>query len=64
MAKNKINILVVFYSMTGNVAKLAGAVAEGARNVKDTEVRMRQVEELIPEGKWNEVMKKVKEGIY
>jgi len=25
MAKNKLNILVVFYSMTGNVAKLAKA---------------------------------------
>ncbi len=63
MAKNKLNILVVFYSMTGNVAKLAKAVAEGSRNVKDTEVRIRQVEELIPRDKWNDVMKKVKEEL-
>jgi NAD(P)H dehydrogenase (quinone) len=62
MAK-KINILVVFYSMTGNVAKLAKAVAEGARSVEDTEVRMRQVEELVPEEKWNDLMKKVKEEL-
>lgn len=60
MAKNKLNILVVFYSMTGNVAKLAKAVAEGSRNVTDTEVRIRQVEEIIPKDKWNDVMKKVK----
>jgi NAD(P)H dehydrogenase (quinone) len=63
MAKNKINILVVFYSMTGNVAKLSKAVAEGARSVKDTEVRIRQVEELVPKEKWNDVMKKVKEEL-
>jgi NAD(P)H dehydrogenase (quinone) len=61
MAQNKTRILVVFYSMTGNVAKLAKAVAEGARSVKDTEVRIRHVEELIPKEKWNDVMKKVKE---
>ncbi len=63
MAKNKINILVVFYSMTGNVAKLAKAVTEGAASVKDTEVRMRQVEELIPKERWTDVMKKVKEEL-
>ncbi len=59
----KVNILVVFYSMTGNVAKLAKAVAEGAGSVMGTEVRIRQVEELIPEEKFNEVMKKVKEEL-
>ncbi len=63
MAQNKTKILVVFYSMTGNVAKLAKAVAEGAQSSKDTEVRIRQVEELIPKEKWNEVMKKVKEEL-
>jgi len=62
MAK-KINVLVVFYSMTGNVAKLAKAVAEGAKSVKDTEVRIRQVEELIPKDKWTDIMKKVKEEL-
>ena len=40
-------ILVVFYSMTGNVAKLARAVAEGAEE-NGAEVRLRQVQELIP----------------
>ncbi|VVB94760.1 NAD(P)H dehydrogenase (quinone) [uncultured archaeon] len=63
MAKSKINILVVFYSMTGNVAKLAKAVAEGAGSAGDTEVRIRQVGELIPKDKWNDVMKKVKEEL-
>ncbi len=63
MAKSKINILVVFYSMTGNVAKLAKAVAEGAGSAGDTEVRIRQVDELIPKDKWNDVMKKVKEEL-
>jgi NAD(P)H dehydrogenase (quinone) len=63
MAKDKLNILVVFYSMTGNVAKLAKAVAEGAMSVKDTEVRIRQVEEHIPKEKWNDIMKNVKEEL-
>ncbi len=63
MAKSKTKVLVVFYSMTGNVAKLAEAVAEGAKSVPDTEVRMRQVEELVPKEKWNDVMKKVKEEL-
>jgi len=63
MAKDKVNILVVFYSMTGNVAKLAKAVAEGAQSVRDTEVRIRQVEEIVPKEKWNDVMKKVKEDV-
>ncbi len=63
MAKSKLNILVVFYSMTGNVAKLAKAVAEGTGSVRDTDVRIRQVEELVPEEKWNDVMKKVKEEL-
>ncbi len=63
MAKNKLNILVVFYSMTGNVARLAKAVAEGAGSVRDTEVRIRQVEEIVPKEKWNDVMKKVKEDL-
>ncbi len=41
-------VLVVFYSMYGNTAKLAKAVAEGAREVKGVEVRLRQVEDLLP----------------
>jgi len=42
MAK-KTNVLVVFYSMYGNVAKLAKAVAAGAKQVENVEVRIRQV---------------------
>jgi len=42
------NVLVVFYSMYGNVAKLAKAVAEGAGQVEGVEVRVRQVQELVP----------------
>lgn len=62
MGKN-INILVVYYSMTGNVAELAKAVVAGAKSVPGTEVRLRQVQELIPEEKWNDRMKKVKEEL-
>lgn len=41
------NIGVVFYSMTGNTAALARAVAEGAERA-GADVRLRQVPELIP----------------
>ncbi len=30
-------VLVLFYSMTGNTAKLAKHIAEGAKSVNDTE---------------------------
>lgn len=40
-------VLVVFYSMTGNVYRLAEAVALGARQA-GAEVRLKQVPELIP----------------
>lgn len=63
MSKNNTRVLVVFYSMTGNVAKLAKEVANGARGVQDTDVRIRQVDELIPKDKWNDVMKRVKEEL-
>jgi NAD(P)H dehydrogenase (quinone) len=46
MAQTK--ILVVFYSMTGNVAQLARQVAQGAES-QGAEIRLRQVEELLPE---------------
>lgn len=45
-------ILVVFYSMTGNIAQLARAVADGAEKA-GAEVRLRQVTELIPQDKIN-----------
>ena len=41
------NILVVYYSATGSVYRLAEAVAEGAR-ASGAEVRLRQVAELAP----------------
>ena len=44
----KLKVLVLFYSLSGNVAKLARFVAEGARAVKDTEVDIKQVPELLP----------------
>ena len=42
-----IKLQVVFYSMYGHVHQLAEAVAAGARNVPDTEVRVLQVPELM-----------------
>ena len=38
-------ILVLYDSKTGNVAKMAQLVAEGARSIKDTEVRVKSVDE-------------------
>jgi NAD(P)H dehydrogenase (quinone) len=42
-------IQIVFYSMYGHVYRLAEAVAEGARQVSDTEAVLYQVPELIPD---------------
>lgn len=42
-------IHVVFYSMYGHVHKLAEAVAEGARAVEGAEVKILQVQELVPD---------------
>jgi NAD(P)H dehydrogenase (quinone) len=42
-------IRVVFYSMYGHVYRLAEAVAQGARQVPNTEVSLYQVPELVPE---------------
>lgn len=39
-------ILVVYYSAYGHTFKLAQAVKEGAEDIQDTEVRIRQVPEL------------------
>ena len=41
-------VLVVFYSRTGNTAKIADAIAEGARSVKFTEVDVRRLDDLAP----------------
>jgi NAD(P)H dehydrogenase (quinone) len=42
-------ILVLYYSMYGNVFKMAQAVAEGARQVKSADVAIKTVAELIPD---------------
>jgi NAD(P)H dehydrogenase (quinone) len=42
-------VYVVFYSMYGHIYKMAEAVAEGAREVPDTEVTIYQVTELVPD---------------
>ena len=41
-------VLVLFYSRTGNTAALADALAEGAREVKFTEVDVRRLDDLAP----------------
>jgi NAD(P)H dehydrogenase (quinone) len=42
-----INTLVAFYSTYGHVYRMAQAVAEGAKDVPDAEVRLRRIPELI-----------------
>jgi NAD(P)H:quinone oxidoreductase type IV len=42
-------VQIVFYSMYGHVYQLAEAIAEGAREVPDTEVSLFQVPELMPD---------------
>ena len=42
-------ILVLYDSKTGNVGRMAEFVAEGARRISDTEVRLRSVEEAKAE---------------
>ena len=41
-------ILVLYYSTYGHVERMAEAVAEGAREVADTEVQLKRVPELMP----------------
>jgi NAD(P)H dehydrogenase (quinone) len=41
-------ILVLYDSKSGNTAKMANLVADGARSIADTEVRVRSVEEAVP----------------
>ena len=40
------NVLVAYYSAFGHVHKMAQAVADGARSVADTDVRLRRFPEL------------------
>jgi NAD(P)H dehydrogenase (quinone) len=42
-------VLIVYYSMYGNVYKMAGCVAEGVRQVRGAEPVIRKVKELIPD---------------
>jgi NAD(P)H dehydrogenase (quinone) len=42
-------VLVLFDSASGNTAKMAQLVAEGAASIPGVEVRLRQVEEATPE---------------
>jgi len=42
-------ILIVYYSMYGHVHRMAEAVAEGAKEIKDTLVEMKRVPETLPE---------------
>ena len=42
-------VLVVFYSRTGHTARLADAIAEGARSVVSTTVTVRRVADVAPE---------------
>ncbi|MFA7158063.1 MAG: NAD(P)H:quinone oxidoreductase [Kiritimatiellia bacterium] len=44
-----VNIDIIFYSMYGHVYRIAEAVAEGARGVQNTDVRLCQVPELAPD---------------
>jgi NAD(P)H dehydrogenase (quinone) len=42
-------ILIVYYSMYGHIHRMAEAVSEGAKEVKDTLVEMKRVPETLPE---------------
>ena len=39
-------VLVLFHSRSGTTARLADAIAEGARSVRFTEVEVRRVEDV------------------
>lgn len=42
-------LLVVFYSRTGNTARLADAIADGAERIRFSEVDVRRLDDLAPE---------------
>ncbi len=46
---NPNRVLVLYDSKSGNTAKMANLVAEGAQRITDTEVRIRSIEEAKPE---------------
>src|SRR5690606_21224860 len=42
-------LLVLYYSSYGHIETMAGAVAEGAREVEGVEVTVKRVPEIVPE---------------
>jgi NAD(P)H dehydrogenase (quinone) len=42
-------VLIVYYSVYGHIHRMAEAVAQGAKEVKDAEVEMRRVPETLPD---------------
>ena len=52
-------LLVLYYSMYGHIETLAGAVAEGAREVSGVEVTLKRVPELMSAEKLAQVGGKV-----
>ena len=45
----QVNLQIIFYSMYGHIYRMTEAIAEGAREVKDVNVEVFRVPELIPE---------------
>ncbi len=43
------NVLITYYSQTGNTEQMAELVAEGAREVEDVQVDLRPVENVTPD---------------
>jgi NAD(P)H dehydrogenase (quinone) len=58
-------LLVLFYSRTGNTAKLADAIVEGAREVPYAEVDIRRIDDLAPASviEENPKWKEAREGL-
>lgn len=46
--EGNVKIQIIFYSMYGHVYRMAEAVAEGAREVKEADVTLYQIPELVP----------------
>ena len=42
-------VLIVYYSMYGHINRMAEAIAEGAKSVKEAEVVLRRVPETLPQ---------------
>ncbi|OGZ34875.1 MAG: NAD(P)H:quinone oxidoreductase, type IV [Candidatus Portnoybacteria bacterium RIFCSPLOWO2_01_FULL_43_11] len=57
---DKPKILILFYSMYGHIFAMTKAVAQGVKEAGGEPI-LKQAAELIPENKWDENIKKVKE---